>query len=525
MGTEPTPRSLLRQLPLPAKLVITAFLIAVGLGYFSALVQLHMKHSNKDGEALPTVADVVERFSGLKQYDPNAAPPVSTIEQIIKGDRDADDVSKSNMAPAFFKKSKGYTKECEARGKTNIDFDREGELQAMILWSKSDPAVKKKAYEDDKFLLPDDRKGKPLTADFDCTGDKSGVKIKTLIEKRCMNCHDAQAPSLGKWAELEPLVTPPSTEVLPGNWVRTNKQITTESLTQSTHAHLLSFAVLFSLTGLVFAFTGYPFLVRCVIAPIVVIAQVCDIACWWLARLPESGPMFAKTIIMTGGIVGTGLVFHIVLGILDLYNWKGKAVVILLFLLGGAGVGIVGMKVVEPALKLEREEAEKAKAPKLPEEKPISKNGDTTKPPPAVKITELERLVMGPREGAKWNGKPDGSMAKAFYEKSEGWKDELAERGKEPLEAERKGEQLAVQAWARSEPALRKKTYEDGKFPLPDDLKGKPITPAYLAPDKTAVNVKKIFEDRCIRCHSKDGDQSDFPLETYDQLMKYLVAK
>ena len=58
-----------------------------------------------------------------------------------------------------------------------------------------------------------------------------------------------------------------------------------EKLTQSTHAHLLSFAVLYCLTGLIFAFTSYPALIRGIVAPLVLVAQLIDIACWWLARI------------------------------------------------------------------------------------------------------------------------------------------------------------------------------------------------------------------------------------------------
>ena len=72
-------RFTLRQLPLPAKVVVTVFLFAVGLGYVSAMVQLHDKHSSKEGEPLPTPADVVEVFAGLKKPDPNAPPPCRTM--------------------------------------------------------------------------------------------------------------------------------------------------------------------------------------------------------------------------------------------------------------------------------------------------------------------------------------------------------------------------------------------------------------------------------------------------------------
>src|SRR5215204_4492308 len=63
--TIPTPaRYTLRDLPLPAKLVVTTFLISVGLGYLWAMAQIHFKHASA-GEPMPTQADLVARFSGV----------------------------------------------------------------------------------------------------------------------------------------------------------------------------------------------------------------------------------------------------------------------------------------------------------------------------------------------------------------------------------------------------------------------------------------------------------------------------
>ena len=56
MSTTPTPdpaRYTLRDLPLPAKLVVTTFLISVGLGYLWAMAQIHFKHASA-GEPMPT---------------------------------------------------------------------------------------------------------------------------------------------------------------------------------------------------------------------------------------------------------------------------------------------------------------------------------------------------------------------------------------------------------------------------------------------------------------------------------------
>jgi hypothetical protein len=125
-------------------------------------------------------------------------------------------------------------------------------------------------------------------------------------------------------------------------------------MTQSTHAHLLSFSMLWALTGLVFAFTSYPLWIRIGFAPIVLIAQVADISCWWLARLPDVGPYFAVAIMGTGALVALGLALQIVLSLFNMYGCKGKVVLLLLGLTFGAGGGIVFTKYVQPYIAEEK---------------------------------------------------------------------------------------------------------------------------------------------------------------------------
>ena len=65
--------------------------------------------------------------------------------------------------------------------------EREGERAALLAWIKGPPDVRKKAYEADKFVLPDALRGKPLTDDY--RADDTAIKVKTLIVDRCQKCH------------------------------------------------------------------------------------------------------------------------------------------------------------------------------------------------------------------------------------------------------------------------------------------------------------------------------------------------
>src|SRR5262249_53090860 len=79
-------------------------------------------------------------------------------------------------------------------------------------------------------------------------------------------------------------------------------------LAQSTHAHLLSLAVTWFLTGLLFACTGYPAIIRAIFGPWTLVAQVADICSWWLAW---KYPSCSQFIVITGGLVGLGVAVQV----------------------------------------------------------------------------------------------------------------------------------------------------------------------------------------------------------------------
>jgi hypothetical protein len=153
-----------------------------------------------------------------------------------------------------------------------------------------------------------------------------------LINDRCATCHtkgaraDAGSFPLDSFAGLKPYVT-----------VKQSDAMSLEKLAQTTHVHLLGFSMLYGLTGLVFALTSYPGIVRVLIAPLPLAAQVLEISCWWLARL---NPLYADAIALFGGIVAVGLMIHILFGLWDLFG-KGGKLILFLLLIGFAVGGFV----------------------------------------------------------------------------------------------------------------------------------------------------------------------------------------
>lgn len=530
-----SPRYTLRLLPLPAKLVISAFLLSVGLGYVSAMVQLHMQHSDRDGTPLPTTENVIAIFAGKRRHQPDQQnqPITSKLEAIISGDPKANDLTARNMTPAFFHLDDGdfdRQKKLEPQKLPELLAEREGERLAVLAWIRSEPDARRRSYLDDRFGLPQDRIGQPLTPAFRMGSDM--VRIQTLLNARCARCHQpgGEKPDVPLTAYEHYLPFLPAELKVIDGWVDSGRLISLEKLTQSTHAHLLSFAVLFGLTGFIFSFTSYPALIRGILGPGVLIAQVADISCWWLARLdPPYGPAFASCILITGGIVGCGLCAQILLSLFNMYATKGKAVLILLGLATIGLAGIAKIKVVDPFLDRQRQQAQQ---PPLPSGKGQGQQAATqdmpTTPSNDAETNAFLHVLDGRYPEAKEWGKKRGGMVRAFYDKEDGndfrnVMKEGTEQEKEQLIAERRGEHDAVIAWAKLAEELRKQAYETDHFSLPKELSDKPLTPDYIS--EGFVKIRTIINDRCIRCHSADGEQSDIPLDSYDGLRQLLTQK
>lgn len=219
---------------------------------------------------------------------------------------------KDSMVRAFTDKSEGWKEALKARPDA-IKGERESERLALLAWLEA--GASKDSYDDNDFEVPAGKLKSPITKDF----------------------------VVGAPDPVRPIVS--------------LRQIDFDSLVQSTHAHMLTFALLWTATGLIFAFTSYPLWMRLMLAPVVLLAQIADVLCWWLARLPDVGPYFAVAILGTGAIVGLGVVLQILLSLFNMFGAKGKVLVLLICLGGTAGLGTVFLKYVEPELAVEKKEA------------------------------------------------------------------------------------------------------------------------------------------------------------------------
>jgi hypothetical protein len=354
----------LRDLPLAARLVLASFLISVGIGYFSALVQLHFQHA-KPGSVMPTGEDAVRTFHG-----PVGEAPSSRLVRLIEADEGLTFNGSGQMSAAFTRRSSDWKaaiksraqgmmkgrrgkpgEEEMAKAEQEVRKEREAEKAVVLAWLKecrADPSV----FEGDSFPLTEELAKLPVTKDYRFENNGPSVKIRALWIDRCARCHSKEGGEDAK-ASAFPLEKPE--EILKYNKVEEASAMSLTKLAQTTHVHLLGFSMLYGLTGVILALTSYPGFLRVPLAPLPLLAQVVDISCWWLARLDAPyGPMFAMWIPITGAIVGGSLGLQILLTLWDLFGKAGKLVLLLLIVAAGGGAYVAKEKVIDPYMAKER---------------------------------------------------------------------------------------------------------------------------------------------------------------------------
>lgn len=350
----------LRDLPFAARLVLAVFLISVGVGYFSALINLHFQ-SAKPGDALPTADEAVTDYHAK----PGAA---SHFVHLLEASASLPFNGQGSMRAAFGSKAGGWDRAIKTKAKAlkldtedpeqakkareAVARDLEGERLATVEWAKmQDRAKQKEDYENDRFPLVGELASVPITPRY--VAEEDGARfalIKGIIDGRCKRCHSENVGGAGSHYPLDTYDDVAHYLKAEGP---TGKSLAKLALT--THVHLLAFSMLYGLTGVVLALSRLPAVLRVLIAPLPLLAQVVDISFWWLARIdgPE-GEMFARAIPVSGAVVAVGLALQIFLSLWTMFDGYGKAVLLLLIAAAGFGAYEAKMKIVEPYLEKEK---------------------------------------------------------------------------------------------------------------------------------------------------------------------------
>jgi hypothetical protein len=353
----PSPRLVLRDLPLVTRLLITAFLFSVGIGYFSALVQLHFQAA-PPGEPLPGPAETGEIYHRGKE-------PRSQLERLLVADEKKPFNGSGSMRSAFTTRSIGWALAIRKKAEENklnpqkkadllqaeklLRAEREGEIKILLAWLHA--GLPQKVY-DEGMVLRGELVSQPTTEKF-VTEDK-GVKtadVQGILQKRCVRCHSEQKSGPESDAPLE------TYQQVHGyaNVEMVGAGMSLRKLAQTSHVHLLGFAMLYGLTGLIFSFTSYPLWVRYVLAPLPLVAQILEICLgWWGGRAYEPLALAVPTF---GAVVALGVFAQIVGSLFNMFGRAGKAVVFVLLVGGAVGIGALKVFIMDPYLADERKGA------------------------------------------------------------------------------------------------------------------------------------------------------------------------
>jgi hypothetical protein len=346
-------RLTLRDLPLAARLLIAAFLCAMGVGYVFGLVQVHFQDAGH-GKVLPDGKDAVDKYHGHGA--------MSQFERLLIDDETRPFNGTGSMRAAFFKKSAGWkgavrkeqkklqeekpdAKVSLVEAEASLRKKREAEIDALLVWLHD--GAKEAVYKDDGGVPFKEEWADRIDEKFvEERDNKKYVKVNTLIQERCARCH---AESLGGGAGQAPLEN--YEQVAAYLEPERGSGMSLPKLAQTSHVHLFGFGMLYGLTGLAFALTSWPGFLRCILAPLPLVAQVLEITLgWWGGR---ASPDLAMLTMPLAGVVAAGLVAQILLTLWSLFGWSGRFIVVLL--LAGAGVGSWQIKerVVDPYLTQE----------------------------------------------------------------------------------------------------------------------------------------------------------------------------
>jgi len=347
MNTSCTHRFVLRDLPLPPRLVIAAFLLSVGLGYVSALVNLHFQGASA-GNLFPSADETADFYHGR--------PGTSSLERLMVTDEAKPFSGSGTMRHAFTSMSAGWkgaiSRRAREKGLTRAQAEeelrkeRDGEMLVLVDWIRT--GASKAAFEGNNYPLADALIKHPFTAEYveKKPDGTASVRVGALFAERCTRCHNEHATNVGAryalqtWDQIHDYCEPESQ----GGGMSLRK------LALTTHTHLLSLAMLFALTGGVVAFTSYPSWVRGSLGLLPLVAQVVDISLMWLAR---ADPAYGRLVVIAGAVVASGLALQILLSLFDLFGRGGKLLLILLIVATCLGGIVIKEEVVDPYLARE----------------------------------------------------------------------------------------------------------------------------------------------------------------------------
>ena len=277
----------LAKLTLPAKLMVTLFVLIVGPGYLCGIANIYFNHQLADDEPGLTIDDLRAAFHGMeKTYKPDDKIIVNSnmLKEVRPG---------GEHARAFGRRRRA--------GDSRIDQSG---------W-KTRPRKMNSTSRD--WLKRVTRRPKRLSRHIASSATtRMMAKVRTSLTRK-------RQDSEPQYSLVMAMAKPDIKKEVSGMQTKVIKPISIPRLVQVTHVHVLTMPVFAFLVGVLFMMTGVPNTLKLIIGPLPLLAVMLDIGGWWAARWVEP---FIFVIGAAGGLFGTFYAIQIlcVLGSL----WLGR---------------------------------------------------------------------------------------------------------------------------------------------------------------------------------------------------------
>ena len=270
----------LPSLSLPAKLMLTLFLLLMAAGVLVSLVNIYIHHHDADLDPALSKDDIRRTFHGMSKTvtsEQGTTRPSEMLKEVSPGGK--------------------MRKHLEAGGPAAV--------RSLVAWLEA-------GGKEAGFAASN----KPQTDD---------PSPQTVLAKNCVRCHNAKdgeesdipyAPdssSAPQFAMVAKLAAPAIGPKVAKTETTYLAPTATNELVQVTHAHILVIPVFTLIIGGLFLLTGLPAGIKLILGPLPMLAVCMDIGGWWLARPFEP----AIYLIAAGGAilsVGLGVQILCVLG-------------------------------------------------------------------------------------------------------------------------------------------------------------------------------------------------------------------
>ena len=253
------------------RLLLTAFLALIAIGYLIAVANIFERHGMADGKAGLSLDDIRAVYAGLRTADASRGEAASRMLTMIRG---------------------------EMREYLSSDSD----FGVLESWLKAGGA---QAGLDQGSARHTPRK---------------------IIVNDCLRCHakstDTEISKESSFGPDEFTVDYDSIsrfatgKAKPGS-DRAAPQYTLPRLILVSHQHMLSIPVFTLIVGAIFAFARFPRRLRAIITPLPMLCVLVDFGGWWLARISDAGVL---AVAAGGAVFGLAFGLQILVVLIDLWR-------------------------------------------------------------------------------------------------------------------------------------------------------------------------------------------------------------